>query len=140
MKKSILLGLTILLSTVLVAQIVDTGRITGVVQDTSGGIIPSAEVTLRNVGTGLASHITTDAKGSYVSPPLSPGDYEVEVKAEGFGTVVEHIHLEVAQRAARADGDAANEPDVPDDLLARNVVGGRDEHRWSPLAGSRPET
>ena len=43
------------LSSSLLAQIVETGTITGVVRDNSGAVIPQAQVTIRNVATGLTN-------------------------------------------------------------------------------------
>src|ERR1700683_5759284 len=83
------------------AQIVETGTITGVVRDNSGAVIPKTQVTIRNTATGLANATATDSDGIYVSPPLDPGDYNVEFAAPGFGKVEEHVRLEVGQRSAR---------------------------------------
>src|SRR5580700_4832347 len=82
------------------AQIVETGTITGVVRDKSGAVIAKAQVNIRNAATGLTSGTLSDSQGIYVSPPLDPGDYLVSFEAPGFGTVQEHIRLEVGQRAA----------------------------------------
>jgi Carboxypeptidase regulatory-like domain len=85
------------------AQIVETGTITGIAHDKSGAVIAGAHVTIRNVATGLANNSVTDSQGLYVSPPLRPGDYNVEFEATGFGKLQEHVRLEVGQRVA-ADG------------------------------------
>jgi hypothetical protein len=82
------------------AQIVENGTITGVVRDDSGAVIANAQVNIRNAATGLSSSTVTDSQGLYVSPPLNPGDYNVEFEAPGFGKVQEHVRLEVGQRAA----------------------------------------
>jgi hypothetical protein len=84
----------------LTAQIVETGTITGVVKDNTGAVIPNAPVTVRNAETGIASNISTDAQGLYVSPPLHPGNYTVEIDVPGFSKVVERVRLEVGQRVA----------------------------------------
>jgi hypothetical protein len=84
----------------LYAQIVETGIITGVIRDNTGAVVIKAHVTLLNTGNGLASNATTDSQGLYVSPPLNPGDYDVQVDAPGFTKVVEHVRLEVGQRLA----------------------------------------
>ena len=88
------------------AQIVETGTITGVVKDNSGAVIPGAHVTVRNTGTGLTSKISTNEQGLYVTPPLNPGDYTVQVEVAGFSKVVEKVRLEVGQRVA-ADASLA---------------------------------
>jgi hypothetical protein len=90
----------ILTSSALLAQIVETGTITGVVRDNSGAVIPNAPVTVRNAETGLASNIVTGAQGLYVSPPLKPGNYTVAIDVPGFRKVVEMVRLEVGQRVA----------------------------------------
>ncbi|WP_158819910.1 TonB-dependent receptor [Granulicella sp. S156] len=81
------------------SQIVETGVITGVIKDNTGASIPNAQVVVLNTSTGLKSNTPSDSQGIYVSPPLHPGDYNVEVKAPGFSKVVDHVRLEVGQRA-----------------------------------------
>jgi hypothetical protein len=90
----------ILVASALHAQIVETGIITGVVKDNTGSLIPNAQVTVRNTGTGLANTTVTDTQGLYVTPPLAPGDYDVTIEAPGFKSVVEHVRLEVGERVA----------------------------------------
>ena len=90
----------ILAASSLSAQIVETGTITGVVRDNTSAVIPNAHVTVRNSDTGLASNTTTDAQGLYVSPPLKPGNYTVQIDVPGFKPVIEKVRLEVGQRAA----------------------------------------
>ena len=92
-----LLGLALPL---LHAQIVENGTITGVVHDKSGAVIASAKVTIRNAATGLANNAVTDSQGLYVSPPLPPGEYNVEFEAAGFGKLQENVRLQVGQRVA----------------------------------------
>ena len=80
------------------AQIVETGIITGIVKDSTGAVIPNAQVTVLNASTSLRSNTSSDSQGIYVSPPLHPGDYNVVVEAPGFCKLVEHVRLEVGQR------------------------------------------
>ena len=50
-----------------------TGSVTGLVTDTSGAVIPSAEVTVTNKGTNVRSVAMTDASGNYtVAPSMKP--------------------------------------------------------------------
>src|SRR5579863_4264738 len=77
---------------------VDTGTITGLVRDPSGGGIPGVQVTLRDESTGLATEISTNATGLYVSPPLRAGTYVVEVKANGFESAAKRVQLDLSQR------------------------------------------
>jgi hypothetical protein len=61
------------------AQIVETGTITGVVRDNSGAVIAGAQVKIKNNATGIVNSTVTDSQGIYVSPPTDPGDYTVEL-------------------------------------------------------------
>jgi hypothetical protein len=60
------------------------GRISGTVKDPSGSVIPSAQITIREVNTGLSYTTTTDDKGSYTFPLLPVGHYVLDVQASGF--------------------------------------------------------
>ena len=90
----------VLMTSAVSAQIVETGVITGAVRDNTGSIIQKAHVSVRNDSTGLTTETETDAQGIFVSPPLHPGDYSVEIEAPGFRATVEHVRLEVGQRAS----------------------------------------
>ena len=74
----------VLMTPALRAQIVETGVITGAVHDNTGAIIEKAQVSVRNDSTGLTTKTATDAQGIFVSPPLHPGDYSVEIEAPDF--------------------------------------------------------
>ena len=67
---------------------VNTGTISGVVQDSSGASIAGATVTIRNVDTGIARTVTSDLAGRYVAPVLPVGNYEVQGQQPGFQTEV----------------------------------------------------
>jgi hypothetical protein len=77
----------------------DTGTILGTVDDSSGGGIPGAAVTIRNEGTNLTQKVTTNASGDFTSAPLAIGTYRVTVTAAGFGTkVLSELTLRVSDR------------------------------------------
>ncbi|MEX2261432.1 MAG: TonB-dependent receptor [Bryobacteraceae bacterium] len=78
---------------------VDTGTLSGVVRDSSGAVVPGAKVTITNTGTGQKLEIATRDQGIYVSPPLRPGEYTVEVEAQGFRKMARSLPLDVSQRA-----------------------------------------
>jgi len=61
-----------------------TGTIVGQITDPSGSVVPGAEVTVRNEGTGLAVRASMDASGTCSAPNLMAGMYEVAVTAAGF--------------------------------------------------------
>ena len=83
----------------LVAQ-VDTGTVSGVVRDSSGGVVPQAKIAIRNAGTGQVQNVIADSQGLYVSLPLYAGQYSVSVAVPGFNTVTKHVDLNVAQRVS----------------------------------------
>jgi hypothetical protein len=60
------------------------GAIVGVVQDSNGGRVPSAEIVARAAGSALERQATTDASGNFRLDGLPPGDYQVIVHAHGF--------------------------------------------------------
>jgi Carboxypeptidase regulatory-like domain len=65
---------------------VDQGTITGLVHDGTGAVVPNAEVTVRNIDTGLVLKGTTNGSGIYVFSPLKIGNYTVSATAKGFET------------------------------------------------------
>ncbi len=87
MRSLIRLVLCIAISTSLYAQTTD-GGIRGSVTDASGGTITGANVTARNLDTGLTqSTVTTDA-GVYSVPNLPPGRYSLKVDSPNLKTYV----------------------------------------------------
>lgn len=73
-----------LLTCITVWSQVSTSRITGVVTDKSGAVIPGASVTVTNEGTNNTYHATSGAGGVYVVDSLQVGTYTVAVDAGGF--------------------------------------------------------
>jgi hypothetical protein len=77
------------LSAIISAQVAITGKITGVVTDSSGAAVPNATVTVKSTALMTPRTTTTAADGGYLFDLLSPGTYEVTVTASGFQTVNE---------------------------------------------------
>lgn len=78
----------------------DQGAITGYIQDTTGAVIPNAQVTLTNVDTALVLSTKTDTSGSYVFSPIKIGRYKLTASAPGFSsTTQENIQVHVQGRA-----------------------------------------
>jgi hypothetical protein len=48
-----------------------TGQISGTVTDGTGGVLPGAVVTIRNVGTGLTRETVTGTDGAFLFPDLA---------------------------------------------------------------------
>src|SRR2546428_3877927 len=80
--------ISVMLSGHLVSAQVTTGTISGVVQDSSGAVIPGVSVTARNLDTGITRTVTTDEGGRYTAPDLTLGNYEVQAELPGFQTEV----------------------------------------------------
>ena len=67
-----------------VAQIGNQGAILGVVVDPSGAAVTGAEVSVRNLATGLEQKVTTDDTGNFEILALPIGTYSVSVTQKGF--------------------------------------------------------
>src|SRR6516162_4569192 len=79
---------------------VNTGTISGTVQDASGAAIAGAAVTVRHVDTGTSRTVSTDSGGRYNAPDLPLGNYEVQAQQSGFQTEARlGINLTVGREA-----------------------------------------
>ncbi|MGA7242797.1 MAG: carboxypeptidase regulatory-like domain-containing protein [Terracidiphilus sp.] len=61
-----------------------SGSISGTVKDPSGGVVPNAGVSVRELSTGISQQTHSNAKGYYTLPVLPVGHYDLEVQASGF--------------------------------------------------------
>jgi hypothetical protein len=75
--------LMLLLGARLSAQI-HTGAITGLVTDSSGAVVPHAQVKITNIDTNVTRDLVTDSAGLYDAPDLLPGHYSVAGSFTGF--------------------------------------------------------
>ncbi|HVU48587.1 MAG TPA: carboxypeptidase-like regulatory domain-containing protein, partial [Terracidiphilus sp.] len=81
------------------AQSVDSS-VQGVVEDTSGAMVPGAGVSLTNMRTGVVQRTQSDASGNYAFPAVAPGVYSLEVTRPGFATYeLKQFNVTVGQRA-----------------------------------------
>ena len=80
------LAILALSSVLAFAQNASTGAVLGTVTDPSGAVVPNAELTLTNVGTNQSATAKSNSSGQFTFPNLTPGDYKLTVKAEGFQT------------------------------------------------------
>src|SRR5215831_10216564 len=79
------------------------GTISGYVRDTSGGVVPAANITLIHQETGAKRDVTTDDSGFYQILGLTSGSYTLEAEANGFKRyTTKDISLTVDQNT-RAD-------------------------------------
>jgi hypothetical protein len=70
------------------AQGSSTASISGVVVDSSGGVIPGADVLVKNNGTAETFVTVTSTQGVFSVPSLITGTYTVTVSLQGFKTGV----------------------------------------------------
>lgn len=82
-----------------VAQSV-TGTIVGLITDSSGASVPGATIKLVNLRTGFERSFKTKNDGEYTLSALLPGEYSMQVTADGFRTEsIGLIPLAVSQTA-----------------------------------------
>lgn len=72
-----------------VAQISGYATISGTVTDTTGAVVPDANVTITNVDTGAKRETVTGSGGDYAVPYMPPGHYSVTVMRAGFKTTTQ---------------------------------------------------
>lgn len=77
---------------------VDQGTITGTVLDSTGAVVPDAQVILTNLDVGLTVEQKTNASGFYTFSPVRVGNYTLSVTAKGFSkTTQKNLQVNVAQ-------------------------------------------
>jgi hypothetical protein len=82
------------------AQGSTTSTISGRVVDSSGGVLPGANVTARHLATTRESSTITNSEGAFTFPSMALGTYEISVALEGFKTtVVKDVVITAAQGA-----------------------------------------
>jgi hypothetical protein len=74
------------------------GVVTGTVVDSTGAVIPGAELTLTNDGTGVSQTDKSGQDGSYRFPLVPPGTYTLTTKAASFTTrQIKNIIVDASQ-------------------------------------------
>ncbi|MBM3814924.1 MAG: TonB-dependent receptor [Acidimicrobiia bacterium] len=75
---------------------VPTGRIEGLIQDSSGALVPGAKLSLVNNRTQARIDSEANTEGFYIFPTLQPSTYTLTAEAPGFKTAtVKDIELNV---------------------------------------------
>src|SRR5579862_4834364 len=72
---------------------VSGATLSGSITDAQGGAVAGAKVSIKNLGTGIATEAITNDAGAYSVPNLNPADYEVSVTAAGFSTTTSKVTL-----------------------------------------------
>src|SRR4029450_3414933 len=79
----------------------------GTIHDSTQAVVPSAEVTLKNIATAVEGRAAPDAAGHYLFQFLPPGTYSLTTRAAGFKTDVrDGIQLSLGDNT-RLDVDLA---------------------------------
>ncbi len=74
----------------------NTATLKGTIYDPKGAVVASADVTVKNVATGLSKEQKTGAEGTYQMPALPPGTYQITVEVPGFSkAVADNVELTV---------------------------------------------
>ena len=76
------------IGTIAYAQGGTSQSLSGAVVDTTGAVIPGADVAAKHGGTGVVSNAVTNSEGLFSLPSLPIGTYTVTVTLQGFKTVV----------------------------------------------------
>ncbi|HSM77963.1 MAG TPA: carboxypeptidase regulatory-like domain-containing protein, partial [Bryobacteraceae bacterium] len=78
----------------------NSSSITGTVRDSTGAVVPGAEVVLINAGTNGSTKVTTNSDGEYLIAGLRAGTYNLTITNQGFKKYdSKGIILAVSQKA-----------------------------------------
>jgi Carboxypeptidase regulatory-like domain/TonB dependent receptor len=98
--KTLGLIVVVLLLTLRCSAQATSAEISGIVEDSSGAVVPGAQVTANNIATNIAHSTVSEKDGAYVLGQLPPGDYTITVDAPGFSKLVQTgVSLQVNQQA-----------------------------------------
>ena len=82
---------------------VTTGAISGTVTDSTGAVLPGANIVILNEDTGISRTVEADAAGRYSATTLSLGNYRVTASLAGFQTQIHSGILLTLGRVAVVD-------------------------------------
>src|SRR2546428_457717 len=120
-----------------------TATIRGTVTDTTGAVVPGANVTVRGENTGVTRSTVTNSSGVYSFPELQVGNDAVEVAVSGFKTtVIKGVALNVLEdrRGTHEQGRRLQRPDpgLPVGGRDRRVQGAPEQVRRRVRRSRRP--
>ena len=88
---------TILVPGFLQAQNAVTGALTGVVTDSSGAVVPGADVKIVDTATNATINVKTNEQGRYNAPLLKPSKYEITATTNGLSSQATTVLVSVGQ-------------------------------------------
>ena len=98
LKRSVCLIVPLLFISVAAWAQFDLGSVVGVVEDSSGSVIPNASVEVLSLATNVARQAVTLASGEFDFVALQPGKYSITVKQNGFRDSTQDFEITVGQR------------------------------------------
>jgi hypothetical protein len=75
----------------------------GTITDSSGAVVPGAEITITEINTNIPRSATSNESGHYSFEVLNPGTYRVEARLKGFKTAVVDKVVVLVNTTQRAD-------------------------------------
>ncbi len=76
------------------------GTISGLVTDPSSSPVAGAQVTVTETHTGTKTQTVSNSTGEYTAPFLAPGDYDIDIQAQGFKHFVRQaVHVGAGDHA-----------------------------------------
>jgi hypothetical protein len=83
---------------------VGAASLSGIVQDQTGAIVPSATVTIQNTASGAQRTLQSNNSGSFTFSAVPSGDYKLTVQHAGFTQLVRPaIHLNPGDSLSLSD-------------------------------------
>ena len=83
---SLAILLVTLCASMALAQVAPATRASGTVTDSTGAVVAGAKAILVNADTGFTKQVSTGGNGRFVFDMVPPGNYELQVQAQGFAT------------------------------------------------------
>ena len=144
---ALVVGVFLMCATTAHAQF-DSANISGVVQDTTGAILPGVDVTLTNVGTKIARQAVTNRAGLYTFPNVPVGEYQITAMLSGFKPITKagvqvnagvNIRVDVALEvgARQRDDSGAGGDDAGGHVGASAARVRAEQIADTPLSGRR---
>lgn len=103
MAQLLLATLAALLAAVPSAAQTTAAQITGRITDPTGAVVPGARIGVTNNNTGIERSTVSNAEGYYTVPQIDPGQYRIEVTAQGFKQIQQSAVTLHVNQSARID-------------------------------------